>query len=297
SSASSLLHRLFCCALLQNTLEFFGLEEADQNDHKGLVYRQLLRGDAQRVQRGGHRLDGDGADDGAADVEFAAAEKRSAQGHGQDGVHLHVEAGVVGVRRRDHGGFHQSGNAGADAGEDVHHKDDGGDLEARAPGGVGIDAHRLDEQSHRRLFLDQNHKQHHEGGNEDGGRQGAAGNGGADVGEGLIVHGDILPLGNQHGDASSGGQQDQCGHHGLDLQLGDQEAVPHAAQGADQHGDQTGRQQRHIGGAVPCSADQGAADGAGDGDDRTLGDVDAPGGDDEGHAHRQDHQDRSPVEN
>ncbi|CAN3975001.1 YqeG family HAD IIIA-type phosphatase, partial [Dysosmobacter welbionis] len=171
----------------------------------------------------------------------------------------------------------QSGNAGADAGEDVHHKDDGGDLEARAPGGVGIDAHRLDEQSHRRLFLDQNHKQHHEGGNEDGGRQGAAGNGGADVGEGLIVHGDILPLGNQHGDASSGGQQNQCGHHGLDLQLGDQEAVPHAAQGADQHGDQTGRQQRHIGCAVPCSADQRAADGAGDGDDRALGDVDAPG--------------------
>ena len=60
-------------------------DDDDDDDDDGLEYRGHRAGHAQVVHGGGDGLDGVGPDDGAGQVEPAAAQAVAAKGHGQDG--------------------------------------------------------------------------------------------------------------------------------------------------------------------------------------------------------------------
>ena len=45
----------------------------------------------------------------------------------------------------------------------------------------------------------------------------------------LVIEGDDLPFGDQLGEAAAGDHQDQGGNEGLDLEHGDEDAVPQSA--------------------------------------------------------------------
>ena len=93
-------------------------------------------GHAQVVHGGGDGLDGVGADDGARQVELAAAQAVAAQGHRQDGVQLQVQADVVGVGAGDAGGGHDARDAGAQAAQHIAEEDDPLGVEAGDAAGL-----------------------------------------------------------------------------------------------------------------------------------------------------------------
>ena len=202
-------------------------------------------------------------DDGPHQGVPPACQRGAADHDGQDGVHLDVEAGVVGVGCRDVGADHQSGDRGADGAEDVDDPDDVPCAESGQAAGDGVDADGLDQGSQCGAPGEDGGQGEDGRGDQDGDRQGEQ-VAGAD---GLVVvvgHGDDLAAGDELGDAAAGCHEHQGGDDRLHADGGDQEAVPDAEDEAGDDGDEDRRGGRHRGPGVGGGRDVGARGGAGD---------------------------------
>ena len=212
-----------------------------------------------------------------------AGQRRAADDDGQDGVELDPQAQAVGVHRVGVGGDDQARDARTEPGEGVDGPDDRAGPDPGEPAGLGVDAHGLDQHPERRTPGEQG------GQGEDGERDDERHGEGQHVARGQVAEvavvdrGD-LAVGDGHRDPAAGDHQDQGRDDRLDPEHRDQEAVP----GTEQHADGERVGARHDGGRqrplVAGPDDAGAHDGGRDRGDRTDGEVDAAGGDDQGHA-------------
>ena len=275
------------------------MQHHDENDHNGFVYRQLVGRNHHRVQRGGQRLNGVSADHGTHQAEFAAGKQVSPQSDRQNRVHFQIQADIVRVCGIDAARGHKPGKARQKAADDVGDEFDSGRVQADDARRAAVDSDALHIQAERREFEHEHHQNHGARGKENRGGNRAAGDVAAV--KLIFLHADVgdLPAGDQLGDSAPGGKQNQCCHHGLNVQPRYQKAV----EGAAQHGYQKRRghrQEQRIlergDGNLSARKDL-AADGGRHRHHRADADILPAGGSrDKRHADGQNHQLGGPVD-
>ena len=161
-------------------------------------------------------------------------------------------------------------------------------LRERRPGeaaGDGVDAHGFDQRAQCGAPGEDCRQDEDGCGDQDGDRKGEQVSG-ADRLVGVVGDGDDLAAGDELGDAAPCGHEHQGGNDGLHADGRDQEAVPDAQGKAGDDGDENRRRCRHRGAGFRRGSDVGARGRPGDGHHGAHREVNAPGGDHQGHAER-----------